>query len=64
MWISVNLDAGSNFYEFNHILASSRMQPMMATKSWLILGCSRQADSRGGLRICNTCYLKFVTDID
>jgi hypothetical protein len=23
----VNLDAGSNFYEFCHILAGSRMQP-------------------------------------
>jgi hypothetical protein len=44
--ISVNLDAGSNFCEFSHILAGSRMQPMMAAKSWLDLGCSRQAGSR------------------
>jgi hypothetical protein len=27
MWISVNLDVGSNFCEFSHILAGSRMQP-------------------------------------
>jgi hypothetical protein len=25
LWISVNLDAGSNFFEFSHILAGSRM---------------------------------------
>jgi hypothetical protein len=25
LWISMNLDAGSNFYEFCHILAGSRM---------------------------------------
>jgi hypothetical protein len=27
MWISANLDAGSSFCEFSHILAGSRMQP-------------------------------------
>jgi hypothetical protein len=26
-----------------HILAGSRMQPLMATKSWLVLGCRQQA---------------------
>jgi hypothetical protein len=32
----VNLDDGSNFYEFSHILAGSRMQPLMAAKSsWI-----------------------------
>jgi hypothetical protein len=31
LWISVNLDDGSNFYEFSHILAGSRMQPLMAS---------------------------------
>jgi hypothetical protein len=46
LWISVNLDAGSNFCEFSLILAGSRMQPLMAAKSWLDPGCSRQADSR------------------
>jgi hypothetical protein len=45
MWISMNLDAGSNFCEFSHILAGSRMQPLMAAKSWLDLGCSWQAGS-------------------
>jgi hypothetical protein len=35
LWISVNLDVGSNFCEFSHILAGSRMQPLMAAKSWL-----------------------------
>jgi hypothetical protein len=25
-----------------HILAGSRMQPLAAAKSWLVLGCSRQ----------------------
>jgi hypothetical protein len=29
----VNLDAGSNFCEFSHILAGSRMQPLMAAES-------------------------------
>jgi hypothetical protein len=55
LWISVNLDAGSNFCEFSHILAGSRMQPLMTAKSWLDPGCSRQATGycRGGLRICN-----------
>jgi hypothetical protein len=43
---SVNLDAGSNFCEFSHILAGSSMQPLMAAKSWLDPGCSRQAGSR------------------
>jgi hypothetical protein len=45
-WISVNLDTGSNCCEFSHILAGSRMQPLMAAKSWLDPGCSRQAGSR------------------
>jgi hypothetical protein len=27
LWIFVNLDVGSNFCEFSHILAGSRMQP-------------------------------------
>jgi hypothetical protein len=45
-WISVNLDAGSNFCEFSCILAGSRMQPLMATKSLLDPGCSRKAGSR------------------
>jgi hypothetical protein len=30
---SVNLDVGSNFCEFSHILAGSRMHPLMAAKS-------------------------------
>jgi hypothetical protein len=54
----MNLDAGSNFYEFSHILAGSRMQPLMDAKSWLVLGCSRKQAAgycRGGLRICNEC---------
>jgi hypothetical protein len=38
----VNLDVGSNFCEFSHILASSRMQPLMATKSWLVLESARK----------------------
>jgi hypothetical protein len=38
----VNLDVGFNSYEFSHILASFRMQPLMAAKSWLVSGCSRQ----------------------
>jgi hypothetical protein len=46
LWISVNLDAGSNFCEFSHILVGSGMQPLMAAKFWLALGCSRQAGSR------------------
>jgi hypothetical protein len=46
LWISVNLDAGSNFCEFSHILTGSTMQPLMAAKSWLVPGCSRQAGSR------------------
>jgi hypothetical protein len=46
LWISVNLDAGSNSYEFIHILAGSRMQPLMAAKSWLDPRCSQQAGSR------------------
>jgi hypothetical protein len=46
LWISMNLDAGSIFYAFSHILAGSRMQPLMAAKSWLDPGCSRQAGSR------------------
>jgi hypothetical protein len=46
LWISVNLDAGSNFCEFSHILAGSRMQPLMAAKSGLDPGCIRQAGSR------------------
>jgi hypothetical protein len=46
LWISVNLDVGSNFCEFSHILAGSRMQPLMAAKSWLDPGCSRQPGSR------------------
>jgi hypothetical protein len=46
MWISVNLDVGSNFCEFSHILAGSRMQPLMVAKSWLVPGCSQQAGSR------------------
>jgi hypothetical protein len=46
MWNSVDLDAGSNFCEFSHILAGSRMQPLMTAKSWLDLGCGRQAGSR------------------
>jgi hypothetical protein len=41
MWISVNLDVGSNFCNFCHILTGSRMQPLMATKSWLVPRCSR-----------------------
>jgi hypothetical protein len=45
MWIFVNLDAASNFFEFSHILASFRMQPLMATKCGLVPGCSRQAGS-------------------
>jgi hypothetical protein len=52
----MNLDAGSNFYEFSHILAGSRMQPLMAAKSWLVPRCSRQAGigyCKGGLHICN-----------
>jgi hypothetical protein len=28
LWIYVNLDAGSNFCEFSHIMAGSRMQPL------------------------------------
>jgi hypothetical protein len=32
--------------EFSHILAGSRMQPLMAAKSWLDPGCSRQAGNR------------------
>jgi hypothetical protein len=43
MWISVNLDAGSNFCEFGHILAGSRMQPLMAAKSWLVLAVQNRA---------------------
>jgi hypothetical protein len=46
LWISVNLDAESNFCEFSHILADFRMQPLMAAKSWLDRGCIRQAGSR------------------
>jgi hypothetical protein len=48
MWIVdfCEFDVGSNFCEFSHILASSRMQPLMATKSWLDPGWSRQAGSR------------------
>jgi hypothetical protein len=42
----MNLDAGSSFCEFSHILSVSRIQPLMAAKSWLVLGCSRQAGSR------------------
>jgi hypothetical protein len=38
----VNFDAGSNFCEFSHILAGSRMQPLMAAKSWLVPGCRQQ----------------------
>jgi hypothetical protein len=33
MWISVNLDVGSNLCEFSHILVGSMMQPLMAAKS-------------------------------
>jgi hypothetical protein len=40
------LDAGSNFCEFSHILARSWMQLLMAAKSWLVLGCSRQVGGR------------------
>jgi hypothetical protein len=39
----VNLDAGSNFCEFGHILAGSRMQPLMAAKSWLVLAVQNRA---------------------
>jgi hypothetical protein len=46
LWISVNLNAGSNFCEFSHILAGSRMQPLMAAKSRLDSGCSRQGGNR------------------
>jgi hypothetical protein len=52
------LDARSNFYEFSHILASSRMQPLMAAKSgWMQDAAGKQAAGycRGGLRICNGC---------
>jgi hypothetical protein len=35
LWISVNLDVGSNFCKFSHILAGYRMQSLMAAKSWL-----------------------------
>jgi hypothetical protein len=35
LWIYVNSDAGYNFREFSHILAGSKMQPLMAAKSWL-----------------------------
>jgi hypothetical protein len=42
----MNLDDGSNFCEFSHILVGSKMQPLMAAKSWLVAGCSRQAGSR------------------
>jgi hypothetical protein len=52
----VNLDAGSNFCEFSHILAGSRMQPLMAAKSWLDQDAAgKQAGGYcgDGLRICN-----------
>jgi hypothetical protein len=58
LWISVNLDAGSNFCEFSHILAGSRMQPLMAVKSWLdkdAAGKQAAGYCRSGLRICNGC---------
>jgi hypothetical protein len=36
LWISVNLDAGSNFCVFSHILAGSRMQPLMLSNpGWI-----------------------------
>jgi hypothetical protein len=38
----VNLDAGSNFFEFSHILAGSRMQALMAAKSFRMQPASRQ----------------------
>jgi hypothetical protein len=56
LWISVNLDAGSNFCEFSHILAGSRMQPLMAANpGWIQDAAGKQAAGycRGGLRICN-----------
>jgi hypothetical protein len=52
----VNLDAGSNFCEFSYILAGSRMQPLMAAKSWPdqdAAGKQAACYCRGGLRICN-----------
>jgi hypothetical protein len=52
----VNLDAGSNFCEFSHIMAGSRMQPLMAGKSWLdqdATGKQAEGYCRGALRICN-----------
>jgi hypothetical protein len=58
LWIFVNFDVGSNFCEFSHILAGSRMQPLMGAKSWLDpRWSSKQAAGycRGGLRICNGC---------
>jgi hypothetical protein len=45
LWISVNLDAGSNFCGFSHILVGSRMQALMAAKCWPDPWCSRQAGS-------------------
>jgi hypothetical protein len=49
-----------------HILASSKMQPLVAAKSWLVLGCWRQPTGycRDGRRICNGCKLKLVTNTD
>jgi hypothetical protein len=67
LWISVNLDAGSNFCEFSHILAGSRMQTLMAANpGWFQDATGKQAAGycRGGLRICNECFLKLVTDTD
>jgi hypothetical protein len=55
MWIYVNLDVGFNSYEFSHILASFRMQPLMAAKSWLVSGCSRQQITVGVAYVSVTC---------